>query len=862
FEKKIAYWGVSFPFEYRADEDASEDPFTRIMLEELKNAYDAQASFYDSIWRASSGIRKPENYTPEITVFFELIRRDENPVLKITVRDNGAGKKAADTARKRNEALEKMFSKYMGKAGGGDAWAIDLITRLWDLAGGIRPQKIFSRTFPEYGTDTVMYLPAKYAQFNKSGSETGMFISDTGQIAALRNVYEIIERDRINKPLSEDPAVTPAGDGSECSVYVVSGYKHVVFKIAHEYLDEYRFKFQTDNIAKIIRAKGSRRIRKDMFDLVSTPHIAPFAYLSFRSEAGKRVNMTVQQKAAMPATASDCENLEAGLRESGIDWADIMPNNAGMLETEYSGRNTPVPAVLDLGDLYLEDAVPPMIEMLFNSPHPDDRFHAACVLGTRGDPRALEPMKEALAKEQDESVREALSIYLGFFSANQDGGEGETLSAGEPDLSNIFPVAVDREMYLEDLYSAYMRGEIMEFPGAVDKFSPLRVGLMRDNSRGLAEGFIDYLKEAFLRGRDSGVPIRILVLGHGSGRECAQIYELAREYGCRVIIDAIGLTAIPPSIYLKIDAPELMRLAGQYTRDTDRAPAGWQQYIEDENDPVISSTRKSGVVSLITAFDLSNHFGIFDVFPQPFINKQYIGTLNSIETEGVYDIIYDNNGAARYEFLENGVAVTMSTIKRMLDPQGAFYMEDLPNRREYFAQLSSDPDLNVAAAGILNQTIVSFNDSLLQREAERGLVPRLQLDGGTMNDKVAGIDLRGLPAFSGQDGVHGILPSDAHLSLANRIMARLGKAESASQPADLDKEWSKIEQTVNSGAIPDTASLEGYVRACCQSGRIAAERDKVLLCIAGILRMEEDLSVSTEPQLKELLVLLDSPALS
>jgi len=127
------------------------------------------------------------------------------------------------------------------------------------------------------------------------------------------------------------------------------------------------------------------------------------------------------------------------------------------------------------------------------------------------------------------------------------------------------------------------------------------------------------------------------------------------------------------------------------------------------------------------------------------------------------------------------------------------------------------------------------------------IVPLDPLDGGAVNKDVAGIDFRALPAGQTPSGMPGALPANLapDAGLATRILARLGKSASASQPVDPVQEWLGIEQDINAGTIPAVSSMEGYVKACCQSERIAAERNKVLLALAAILRLQEALYIPT-----------------
>jgi hypothetical protein len=74
----------------------------------------------------------------------------------------------------------------------------------------------------------------------------------------------------------------------------------------------------------------------------------------------------------------------------------------------------------------------------------------------------------------------------------------------------------------------------------------------------------------------------------------------------------------------------------------------------------------------------------------------------------------------------------------------------------------------------------------------------------------------------------------------------------------LDKEWSEIERMINAGIIPSIDRLKEYLESCGDSERLGRGMDKVIACIADILRIEEDRCELTDSALKQLLVLLES----
>ncbi|MFA4993095.1 MAG: glycosyltransferase family 9 protein [Candidatus Omnitrophota bacterium] len=71
----------------------------------------------------------------------------------------------------------------------------------------------------------------------------------------------------------------------------------------------------------------------------------------------------------------------------------------------------------------------------------------------------------------------------------------------------------------------------------------------------------------------------------------------------------------------------------------------------------------------------------------------------------------------------------------------------------------------------------------------------------------------------------------------------------------LDKEWLEIERMANSGIAPSCERLREYLLSLQDPN---SQIDKVLACIADILRQEEEKACCTESSLREILVLLES----
>jgi hypothetical protein len=78
---------------------------------------------------------------------------------------------------------------------------------------------------------------------------------------------------------------------------------------------------------------------------------------------------------------------------------------------------------------------------------------------------------------------------------------------------------------------------------------------------------------------------------------------------------------------------------------------------------------------------------------------------------------------------------------------------------------------------------------------------------------------------------------------------------------NLDKEWSKIEKMLSAGITPSAERIKEYVQVSALKGDL--DQDKVISCIADILRSEEEKAgeencAFTDPVLKDILVVLES----
>lgn len=75
---------------------------------------------------------------------------------------------------------------------------------------------------------------------------------------------------------------------------------------------------------------------------------------------------------------------------------------------------------------------------------------------------------------------------------------------------------------------------------------------------------------------------------------------------------------------------------------------------------------------------------------------------------------------------------------------------------------------------------------------------------------------------------------------------------------NLADEWSQIERLVSSGITPSSERLKEYIQTSCTQDNITQDRDKILLCISDILRLQEERCDHTNPTLRDILVVLEA----
>lgn len=127
-----------------------------------------------------------------------------------------------------------------------------------------------------------------------------------------------------------------------------------------------------------------------------------------------------------------------------------------------------------------------------------------------------------------------------------------------------------------------------------------------------------------------------------------------------------------------------------------------------------------------------------------------------------------------------------------------------------------------------------------------------------------GIDFRFLPIVT--QSMDNLKLAIQGQNLGDRPLAALGVRPPAkgSVPIErykninLTQEWRDIERLVKTGTVPSAERLKEYFAASCFKGSLDSDMDKITSCIADILRMQEELCCSTDPTLKDILVVLGS----
>ena len=114
-------------------------------------------------------------------------------------------------------------------------------------------------------------------------------------------------------------------------------------------------------------------------------------------------------------------------------------------------------------------------------------------------------------------------------------------------------------------------------------------------------------------------------------------------------------------------------------------------------------------------------------------------------------------------------------------------------------------------------------------------------------DKTGGIDFRALPMT--------IQPMGSFRGLDFNL-PRISAA--TLEGMDTGAELAQIRNMAASGIIPAGARVKELVAACAQKGELDEQADDLLVCLADIMKLEEEAARESSPELKEALVIIDS----
>lgn len=156
-------------------------------------------------------------------------------------------------------------------------------------------------------------------------------------------------------------------------------------------------------------------------------------------------------------------------------------------------------------------------------------------------------------------------------------------------------------------------------------------------------------------------------------------------------------------------------------------------------------------------------------------------------------------------------------------------------------------DLEVPLRGDHLGLAISQTNVLL-RQAEQQIPilekPANEVENLEADGKKGGIDFRSLPIVTQAIG-------NLRVNLSDATLQRLSNV-------NLNEQLQQIQRMVNAGITPSSERIKEYVQASCFNDNSRQNIDKIILCISDIMRQEEETCVSTEPILRDILVVLES----
>ncbi|HOU36203.1 MAG TPA: NUDIX domain-containing protein, partial [Candidatus Omnitrophota bacterium] len=146
---------------------------------------------------------------------------------------------------------------------------------------------------------------------------------------------------------------------------------------------------------------------------------------------------------------------------------------------------------------------------------------------------------------------------------------------------------------------------------------------------------------------------------------------------------------------------------------------------------------------------------------------------------------------------------------------------------------------------------IRFNEEILDHlYASHGDFLRNVLESMSSknNQRPGGIDFRALPLMT-QTGIESAVSAQA--------IGRLQQLAAGSSIRDLDKEWAGIVKQIRGRQMP-YAKMQEYAAMCFARNADSRYMDMLVAGVNDILKMEEACAVRTSPEMKELLVLIET----
>jgi enolase len=235
-------------------------------------------------------------------------------------------------------------------------------------------------------------------------------------------------------------------------------------------------------------------------------------------------------------------------------------------------------------------------------------------------------------------------------------------------------------------------------------------------------------------------------------------------------------------------------------------------------------------------------------------------------TDGGITVVKLKNGAEEAEPLVKVVMLSLSSLFEAdrMDYAFAFY-ELVMKARDPKHEIFSNVHKNVLKDLALVQSNGRMHDSIrnivLSAVEGEGLAMKLvspfaaqekqggiaagdaKQDGGQNQNPVGGIDFRALPIVNQPIGnyLQSIFGQNPGINISN-----------------LDVEWESIYRLVQMNVSPSSQRIKEFLWGCCQKGELDQRATDVLACIGEILRLEENEAKDTEPDIKNMLVLLEA----